>query len=100
MRFVRAWLLRAPWWSSILLQAAFFGLLMGSMNRFLWGDPWQSALVSGLVSGGLFGALLGLFPGREDRHVRGIAGDPAADRLAWMGWMRRQPEMDADPELR
>lgn len=96
---MRAWLFRAPWWSFVLLNAVGFGAAMAVMNR-LWGDPWQSALVTWLVCGGVYGALLGLLPGRRDRYVRAIAGEPCADRLAWLGWLRRQPGMDSDPELR
>jgi hypothetical protein len=95
------WLLRAPLWASVLVNAVPFGLLMALWDHFGYtGTNWSTALVGGGLGGLVFGAIVAPMQRRQSRKLRETAGDipDAAIRSAVRASLRGP--VPPDPEVR
>lgn len=97
---MRNWLLTAPWWAHALLLGSVYGLGNVLTGRFLGGESWTEAVVSGAVVGALFGAVTGPLSARMNRRFREAAGDVPRDQLQRIARLARRGPVPEDPQLR
>ena len=81
-------------------MGAFYALGTALAGRFLLGESWPEAVVSGIFVGAFFGVEMGPLMARMNRRFREAAGDVPPDQLRRVAGLARRGAVPEDPELR